>query len=142
VAGTPPPLIVHWPVGLRTTPGTMTDQPAHVIDVLPTLLELAGVSYPGSYQGTALTSLDGTSLMPILDGGECAPHDRLFFEHEGGAAMIQGNYKIVRVDASSQWELYDLAADRTETANLAASDPARLQTMSAAWGAWYQSVPH
>jgi len=140
--GNTTPLIVHWPVGLRTKPGTITEQPAHVIDVLPTLLELAGVSYPDSYQGTKLTSLDGTSLMPILDGGERTPHEKLFFEHEGGAAMIQGSYKIVRVDGTSQWELYDLATDRAETTNFAASDPTRVETMRASWEAWYQSVPH
>jgi len=140
--GNTAPLIVHWPAGLRTTPGTLTDQPAHVMDVLPTLLELAGASYPASYHGTTLTSLDGTSLTPILQGGERTPHDKLFFEHEGGAALIQSNYKIVRVDAGSPWELYDLSVDRTETTNLATSDTARVQTMSATWNAWYQSVPH
>jgi arylsulfatase len=112
------------------------------MDVLPTLLELAGASYPTSYHGTTLTSLDGTSLTPILQGGERTPHDRLFFEHEGGAALIQANYKIVRVDATSPWELYNLSVDRTETTNLATSDPTRLQTMTATWNAWFQSVPH
>lgn len=140
--GNSTPLIVHWPVGLRTTPGTITEQPAHVMDVLPTLLELAGISYPDSYHGTTLTSLDGTSLMPILNGGERTPHENLFFEHEGGAALIQGTFKIVRDGASSPWELYNLAVDRTETSNLAASDPARMQAMRSSWEAWYQSVDH
>jgi arylsulfatase A-like enzyme len=140
--GNTTPLIVHWPAGLRTTPGAITEQPAHVIDFLPTLLKVAGVTYPATYQGRTLTSLDGTSLTPIFEGGERTPHDKLFFEHEGGAAMIQANYKVVRVDGTSQWELYDLATDRTETTNLATSDPTRVQTMSAAWASWYQSVPH
>jgi arylsulfatase len=140
--GNTAPLIVYWPSGLRTTPGAITEQPGHVIDVLPTLMELAKTSYPDSYQGNMLTSLDGTSLVPILDGAVRAPHDKLFFEHEGGAAMIQGNFKIVRQSATSLWELYDLSLDRTETKDLAASDPSRVQAMSATWTAWYQSVPH
>jgi arylsulfatase len=140
--GNTTPLIVHWPAGLHTQPGTITEQPAHVMDILPTLLELAGASYPDSYHGTKLTSLDGTSLMPILNGGQRTPHDKLFFEHEGGAALIQANYKIVRVGATSPWELYDLSVDRTETVDRASSDPARVQAMSASWNAWYQSVPH
>ena len=64
----------------------------------------------------------------------------MFFEHEGGAALIEGDYKIVRVDGRSPWELYNLAADRTETTNLASADPARVRTMAAAWEAWYQSM--
>jgi arylsulfatase A-like enzyme len=140
--GNTAPVIVHWPAGLRTMPGAITEQPGHVIDLLPTILELAGVSYPDSYGGTKLTSLDGTSLMPIFQGGQRTPHDRLFFEHEGGAAMIEGNYKIARLDATSSWELYNLAVDRTESMKHAPSDGARVQTMTATWTAWYQSVPH
>jgi arylsulfatase len=140
--GNSAPFIVHWPAGLRTTPGAISEQPGHVIDILPTILELAGVPYPASFQGTPLTSLDGTSLVPIFRGAVRTPHDRLFFEHEGGAAMIEGNYKIVRLGATSAWELYDLSVDRTETNDLAASDPSRVQTMVASWTAWYNSVPH
>jgi arylsulfatase len=140
--GNSTPLIVHWPAGLRTAAGAITEQPGHVIDVLPTILELAGVPYPATFQGTALTSLDGTSLAPIFRGAVRTPHDRLFFEHEGGAAMIQGNYKIVRIGAASPWELYDLSVDRTETKDLAASDPSRVEAMVASWTAWYASVPH
>jgi len=140
--GNSTPLIVHWPAGLRTQPGAVTEQPGHVMDLMPTLLEAAGVSYPASYQGRPLTSLDGTSLMPILQGGTRKPHDRLYFEHEGGAALIEGQYKIVRTDANAGWELYGLAADRTETNNLAAKDPARMSGMSATWQSWYDSVAH
>jgi arylsulfatase A-like enzyme len=140
--GNTTPLIMHWPVGLRTTPGAITEQPGHVIDILPTVLKLAGVSYPASYNGTMLTPLDGTSLTPIMEGGERPPHERLFFEHEGGAAMIQGDYKIVRLNGTSPWELYNLTADRTETTNLATTDATRVQAMGASWQSWYQSVPH
>jgi arylsulfatase A-like enzyme len=138
--GNTTPLIVHWPAGLRTRPGAITGQPGHVIDVMPTLLALAGVSYPDRYRGNKLTSLDGRSLTPIFEGGRRTPHERLFFEHEGGAALIERDYKIVRVDGRSPWELYNLAADRTETRNLTSEDPARVRTMAAAWEAWYQSM--
>lgn len=140
--GNTTPAIVHWPAGLRTKPGSITPQPAHVIDVLPTLLELANLEYPSSYQGHDLTTLDGTSLVPILQGDERQGHSELFFEHEDGAALIQGDYKIVRLHGNPQWELYDLKSDRTETENLASADSARVQSMSKTWQTWYDSVPH
>ncbi len=140
--GNSAPFVVHWPAGLRTTAGAITEQPGHVMDILPTILESAGVPYPDHFKGNALTPLDGTSLLPILRGAVRTPHGELFFEHEGGAALIQGNYKIVRVGATSPWELYDLSVDRTETKDLAASDPTRVHAMSASWAAWYASAPH
>jgi arylsulfatase len=140
--GNSAPFIVHWPAGLGTMPGAITEQPGHVMDILPTILELAGVAYPATFQGRTLTSMDGTSLAPIFRGAVRRPHERLFFEHEGGAAMIEASFKIARIDATSPWELYDLSVDRTETKDLAASDPARVQAMSATWSAWYASVPH
>jgi arylsulfatase len=123
-------------------PGAITEQPGHVMDILPTILELAGLPYPDHFKGMPLTPLDGTSLLPILRGAVRTPHPELFFEHEGGAALIEGNYKIVRVGATSPWELYDLSVDRTETKDLAGSDPSRVQAMGASWSAWYGSVPH
>jgi arylsulfatase A-like enzyme len=140
--GNTTPLIAHWPAGLKAKAGSVTAAPAHVIDVLPTLLEIAHEPYPESYQDHELTSLDGTSLLPILEGGEGTPHPRLFFEHEDGAALIEGDFKLVRLSSAPTWELYNLAKDRTETNNLAAAQPARVQSMKTAWQAWYDSVPH
>jgi arylsulfatase len=76
-----------------------------------------------------------------MEGKQRAAHERLFFEFEGSAAMIEGAYKIVKPKGAS-WELYDLGKDRTETKNLAASDPTRVAALSATWDAWYKSVPH
>ena len=80
---------MHWPAGLKTKAGSITAQPAHVIDVLPTLLELAEQQYPKSYEGHELTSLDGASLLPILEGEQRPPHAELFFEHEDGRVARQ-----------------------------------------------------
>lgn len=140
--GNTTPAIVHWPAGLKTKAGSITDQPAHVIDVLPTVLELADVPYPASYQGHDISSVDGQSLLPILENEQRTPHSELFFEHEDGAALIQGDYKIVRLSGNPAWELYNLKTDRTETKNLAAADSARVQAMSKTWQTWYDSVPH
>src|SRR5262249_14376405 len=81
------PLIIHWPRGLKTRAGGITGEVGHVIDLLPTCLELAGARYPKSYRGHRLTGLDGRSLAPVLRGERRVGHERLFFEHAGGRAV-------------------------------------------------------
>jgi arylsulfatase A-like enzyme len=137
--GNTSPLIVHWPAGLATAAGAISEETTHAIDILPTLLEITGVTYPSEYGEHTLTPLDGHSLAPLFEGDEREPHEALYFEHEGGAAMIAGDHKIVRPRDSDTWELYDLAQDRTETTNLAGSEPVLAGEMIAAWEAWYGS---
>jgi len=133
------PLIVHWPDGLRTKTGSITEQVGHVIDIMPTCLELAGAKYPDSYNGHKLTPLDGKTLMPILKGRQREGHERLFFEHMGGRAVIEGDFKLVALK-DRPWELYNLGRDRTEMENLAARHPERVRAMSSQWDNWAASV--
>jgi arylsulfatase len=133
------PLIVHWPDGLRTKTGSITEQVGHVIDIMPTCLELAGAKYPDSYNGHKLTPLDGKTLMPILQNTEREGHERLFFEHMGGRAVIEGDFKLVALE-NRPWELYNLSRDRTEMENLAARHPERIRAMSSRWDNWAASV--
>lgn len=134
------PFIVHWPGQLGVAAGSINQEPAHVIDVLPTLLELASVEYPTVFQGNAITPLDGKSLAPTLRGEARQPHEALFFEHEGGRACIADGFKAVGLRGSQDWQLYDLASDRTETENVAAAQPARVASLQAAWEDWYADV--
>jgi arylsulfatase len=133
------PLIIHWPKGLRTKPGSITTQVGHVIDIMPTCLELAGAKYPDSYNGHTLTPLDGKTLIPILKNKEREGHERLFFEHMGGRAVIEGDFKLVAME-DRPWELYNLSRDRTEMDNLAAKHPERVNAMSSQWENWAASV--
>lgn len=129
------PLIVHWPEGFRAKPRSVTSQVSHVIDIMPTCLELAGAKYPGRHNGHTLTPLDGKTLMAILKGKEREGHERLFFEHMGGRAVIEGDWKLVALK-DRPWELYNLSRDRTEMENLAAKHPGRVWTMSSQWDKW------
>jgi len=133
------PLIILWPKGLKTKPGSVTEEVGHVIDVMPTCLELAGVSYPDKYDGHALTSLDGKSLLPVFEGGKREGHDKLFFEHLGGRAVRMGDWKLVALE-NRPWELYNLADDQTETKNLADEYPQRVRMMSKEWEGWAQRI--
>jgi len=132
-------LIIHWPEGLKSRPGSITEEAGHVMDIMPTCLELAGAQYPAEYRGHKLTPLDGKSMAQVLAGGKREGHNRLFFEHMGGRAVRMGNWKLVALK-DEPWRLYDLAKDRTETNDLAAERPDRVQAMNAEWNQWAKRV--
>ena len=125
------PLIVHWPRGVKN-PGTITDQPGHLVDMMPTLLELAGGEYPESFNKVSLKPLRGSSLVPVLAGGEREPPTEIFQQFGSQRGLRMGKWKLVAV-AGGQWELYDMEADRTELNNLAATMPERVSAMAKRW---------
>jgi arylsulfatase len=123
------PLIAHWP-GVIRKPGAITHQPGHVIDLMATCVDVAGATYP-----TNVTPLEGKSLAPILEGRQRRPHEALFWEHEGNRAVRQGRWKLVSRHPAN-WELYNLARDRTEMRDLAARHPGRVRKMVALYESW------
>ena len=110
------PMIAHWPARLRQP--RVVHSPCHVVDLLPTILDAAGLTYPDEFGGQAIQTLDGESLMPLIAGKDWSREQPLFFEHEGNAAVRIGNFKLVR-KFNEPWELYDMEADRTELCDLA-----------------------
>ncbi|TVS15271.1 MAG: arylsulfatase [Planctomycetaceae bacterium] len=126
------PLVAHWPDGLRTEPGTITHQPAHLIDILPTLVELAGAEYPERFDGRAITPVQGRSLVPIFQGEQRIGHEWLYFQFSDNRALRRGDWKIVSA-RGGPWELYDLAADRTELNDLADQHPDKVQELAQQW---------
>jgi len=133
------PLIVHWPGGLKVKSGSITEDVGHVMDIMPTCLELAGAQYPEEYKGHKLTPPDGKSLFPIFDGQTPKRYDELFFEHLGGRAIRIGDWKLVALK-DEPWRLYNLADDRTEMNDLTATYPQRVQLMSREWDQWANKV--
>jgi arylsulfatase len=130
------PLIAHWPVGMKgTKPGSLTDQPGHVIDVMATCLDVAGATYPATFQGRAIVPLAGVSLLPVLQGGRRDAQRPIFWEHEGHRAVRKGKWKLV-ARHNRPWELYDLDADRTEMHNLAAAELQKVKELSALYEDW------
>src|SRR5688572_26787596 len=130
------PLIAHWPRGIAGgRRNTLVHQPAHLIDVMPTVLDVANVAYPREYQGNTIQPMEGISLRPALAGRTVARSQPLFWEHEGNRAVRSGNWKLVSM-YPDEWELYDLAADRVERNDLAASRPDLVKTLAAEWDAW------
>ncbi len=128
------PLIAHWPARI-TDAGQLRTQPGHLIDIMPTCVELAGAAYPKEFKGRAILPMESRSLVPAFDN-KPIQRDALFWEHEGNAAIRVGDWKLVRLGRDGPWELYDLKADRTELHDLAAAQPERAKELAAKWDAW------
>jgi arylsulfatase len=134
------PLIVHWPGGIRAR-GELRHDQAHVIDFLPTLLELAGAPVSSTLPRVSspreviqAPPLPGRSLVPAFARDGTVPREFLFFHHEGNRALRVGTWKLVSAQEDHDaWELFDLAADRCEQVNLAAQQPDRVRQMEARW---------
>jgi arylsulfatase len=131
------PLIARWPAGIKAR-GTLTSAVGHVIDFMPTCLELAGKEYPRQFAGKDLTPLAGRTLVPVLKG-KAAPERTLFWEHEGNRAVRAGDWKLV-AEFKKDWELFDMKSGRTETRNLASSEPGRVKALAALWQEWADKV--
>jgi arylsulfatase A-like enzyme len=134
------PLIVHWPKGLAGA-GKIVTTPAHVIDVMATCLDLAGAQYPLERAGKAVTPLAGKSLRVLWEKPEAeVPAElaerALFWEHEGRAAVRQGDFKLVRQSLEASWELYEMKTDRTESRNLVGEKPEVAARLEATWQDW------
>lgn len=127
------PLIVHWPAGLKRQ-GEFENEPGHVVDLMPTCLDLAGVSYPESHNGNDLLPLAGKSLRPSFNG-ESIKRDGIYWEHQGNRAVRVGDWKLVAAHRSP-WELYNLKLDRTEQNNLAKKHPTKVKQLAETWQAW------
>ena len=126
------PLIVHWPEGLATEPGDVTHQPAHLIDLMATFIELADATYPEQIGDRRIDPLQGKSLLPILKGETRRPHETLYFHFGTDRALRQGPWKLVSAKLG-KWELYNLDDDRTELNDLSEQEPRRVAAMQAKW---------
>jgi len=138
------PLIAHWPKGIAK-PGDWHDSPSHLIDLMATAVDLGKASYPAEKDGVALIPLEGISLAPAFSGAETLDRGKpLYWEHEGNRAVRDGKWKLVAKGVNSEWELYDMEADRVESNDLSQEQPeiaARLARQYEDWAAERGVVP-
>ena len=140
--GAATPFFMHWPGHIKPQ-NQWYNSPAQVVDVVPTILNVAGAGYPRLAHGNRLPPLRGVSLTPSFEGEPIRRTEPMYSEHEDNAFMMQGDWKLVGRGVSThdgpkteKWELYNLAEDRTELRDLATTHPDRVNAMANQWLKW------
>jgi arylsulfatase len=126
------PLVVHWPAGIRAR-GELRHDRVHFIDLVPTMLELAGGRRPETWEGKPVPPPPGQSLAPAFARDGAASHECLWWCHSGNRAVRVGDWKLVAEGAAGPWELYDLRTDRSESNNLAEKQPDKVRELADRW---------
>ncbi len=134
------PFIAWYPSMIEA--GTRNENIAHIMDIMPTLVEFTGSEYPEVYRDSTILPTEGISLLPVFEGEEeFEGHDVLFWEHEGNRAVRQGDWKLVSLfnykeNTPEPWELYNIKEDRTETNDLASKRPEKVTELSKLYNEW------
>ena len=126
------PLIVHWPRGIVAL-GELRHTPGHIIDLVPTILAVAGGKRFETWEGQPVPPAPGKSLVPLFSKDGTVTHESFWWLHEENRALRVGNWKIVAAGKDSPWELYDLGKDRAESNDLAAKQPGKVRELAAQW---------
>jgi arylsulfatase A-like enzyme len=134
------PCIVSWPQGLAQHAGSIRTQYGHCIDILPTVLQLAGLTPLTTYRGTEMLPMHGVPLVEVLhDANHAEVHAAQYYELEGHRGFYRDGWEVVSNRkprtkfGDHEWELYHLADDPTETTDLATSQPDRVAELSQGW---------
>lgn len=125
------PLVVHWPAGIAAR-GELRHSPAHVVDIVPTVLDLLGIQKPSDWNGEPIPKAPGKSLAPAFAKDENIKRDSIWWLHEGNRAIRVGDWKLVAAKGDA-WSLHDLRTDRAEQHDLATQMPEKVQELSALW---------
>ncbi|WP_236974179.1 arylsulfatase [Membranihabitans maritimus] len=132
------PMIAYWKGKIK--PGIVTREVGHLVDILPTVLDITGIEYPSEYHGNKLLPLDGKSLFPtfISDDEYIGEERELGWYLYGNRAYRKGNWKIVWGINKQRWELYDMKRDRTEINDLSLKHPEIVNKLSEKWWVWVE----
>lgn len=134
------PLIISWP-GKISQPGGFCAEPGHLIDIMPTLVEITGATYPKEHQNSPVLPMKGISLLPVLQEHPLKRPQPIYWQWSGGGAIREGDLKAVFWGKKDGWQLYDLAKDANESHNLAQSEPQKLAALVEKWDAWMKAFP-
>lgn len=137
--GTHTHFIAHWPKAIQ--PNVITNQPAHLVDLFPTILDAAKVDYPKVINEEPSLPLHGSSMMPIFEGNERPESEQIVSGFQEKFRMYRkGDWKIVKANKEG-WELYNVADDLTETNDLAANHADKVESMEKSLREWEAALP-
>ncbi len=139
--GVATPAIIHWPAGLKTKAGSLTREPAHLVDILPTLAEVGDATIATEWPERELRPVAGESFLSLLGGEPWNRQQPIYFIFGADRALRDGPWKLVSF-RSNPWELYNLEEDRTELNNLATEHPDRLNRMISEWHRLAETMDH
>ncbi len=128
------PFIVSWPGQIKNL-GKITQHPGHIMDIMATCCDVAGIEYPKTYNDKTITPLEGKSLVQVFKGEPSASHKELFWYRKGHRAVRQGKWKLVALKGEA-WELYDLDKDRSETNNISKLYPEKVKELEGLHDKW------
>ena len=131
------PLIAHWPSEIQ--PNQIVHEACHIIDILPTLLDAAGIPHLAEYNGRPVQPPEGESFLPLLRGGNWSRQSHIFWEHEGNQAVRLGQWKLV-CRYGGGWELYDMQEDRTELNDLSDKNSPKVEEFAGLYRSWAERV--
>lgn len=152
LGGTRTPLIVHWPAGIAAR-GEIRDAFVHVTDLLPTVLDVAGVPAPASVDGVPQQAIDGASIRRTFTEPAAPGRDTQYFELLGSRSIVHGRWKATTNHVSAgvldeeqlavgsrrfeddRWELFDLSGDFSEATDLADANPDVVADLERRWHA-------
>ena len=129
------PFIVHWPGTVNQTGQIQHEQVGHVIDLMPTVLDATGASYPKTFKSAEITPEEGIDLLPVIKGGATIDRGPLCWEHEGNRAIRIGDWKLV-APHGEPWKLFNMITDRTELHDVSEKNPDKVKELHAAYDAW------
>jgi len=132
------PLIIHYPKAIKNH--RIDHQVGHVIDLMPTCLDLADTPYPSEYRGNKILPYEGKSLLPIIKGKKRDPHKLLGWEHTGNKAVRMNDWKLVKKFSAEDWALYNLSEDPTELNDMSSKHPQQVQKMKSEYKGWAERV--
>jgi arylsulfatase len=132
------PLVVRWPATVK--PNSITRQVGHVMDFMPTCLEVANAAYPIAIEKRRPFPMEGKSLVPVFKGETREGHEALAWDSARGQAIRSGRWKLVNDGKGKPWQLYDMETDGTETTNLAAQHPERVSMLTQKYKDWSKRV--
>ncbi len=133
------PFIASWPNVIKAN-ATVISTPAHIIDIMPSFVEVSGATYPLQFNSTLIHPIAGKSLIELFKGGKLQERP-IFWEHEANRAIRYQKWKLVskakkRPPFIGTWELYDMNNDRSESLDLSKKYPKIADDLASMWDKW------